>query len=407
MSWRPGPERDDEDLTAFERAQLQALHALVRGYEATQKQLNDLIFWLATRIAPGEVDRRQIKTPFAFTDMTPGQWRQFFEEALKDVHLSHGLTPVSPDALNLEREARQLRERLAAAEARIAELRVIAADAAEIQDDAAAGPTPEIVPPPAAPSDPQEVIIPGKPPASYQSLFSRQEESRKRELIFLALLAGKGYSAELGLRWELVQRIDGVANPDSGSLRRLILRMEKNKLLQRLPIAMGKYRIIIVILTELGETVARSMAITPVESEWARLMRLHGGDRQQKHAAQVCLFTHYARRGGWTTQVCPAADPPADPDVLLEKAGQRIYVEVEAGSGSVERRMKKWRNQRHLQGFTALCAPTEHLRRILTAEASAGGHSGMATDFEWLRAQRVKAGDRDVKLKETIWAQKW
>jgi DNA-binding PadR family transcriptional regulator len=318
------------------------------------------------------------------------------------------------------RENRQLRERLAAAEALIAELRAARARPQERGVEAGvAGQTPEVVSAADFPPDPLQLVIPENPPDPYHSLFSRQEESRRRELIFLALLAGKGYSAELGLRRELVQRIDGVTNPDSGSLRRLILRLEKNNLIQRLPIAMGKYRVIIILLTDLGDAVARAMAIPPVESEWERLMRLHGGERQQKHAAQVCLFTHYARRGGWTTQVCPEVKPPADPDVLLEKDGQRIYVEVEAASGSAERRMKKWRNQRQLQGFTAICAPTENVRRTLVAEASAGGKSGMATDFEWLRWQgkperaqetdgsASKRHDMDVKLKESIWAQQW
>jgi len=427
MSWQSWQDFADDDLTDFERAQLQAMQESVRQYEAVQKQLTDLLFWLATRIAPGEVDRRQAKTPFAFAAMTPGKWRHFFEKALKETELSHDLTSAPGNALALATENRELRERLAAVEARIAERRTDQAGSQTVAvgrqeasgekgsgEQTAARTTHEGGSP-----DSQKAVIDAKPPAVYRTLFSRQDESRKRELLFLTLVASRGYSVELGLRWALVQRIQAISNPDSGSVRRLILRLEKNKLIDRRPIVLGKYRIMIITLTDLGRNVVKAMGAPLVESEWERLMRLHGGERQQKHAAQVCLFTHYARRGGWATQVCPEVEPPADPDVLIEKDGQRIYVEVEAASGSVERRMKKWRNQRQLQGFTAICAPTENVRRTLVAEAGAGGKSGKATDFEWLRRQgrperreetdgtSSKQHDMDVKLRESIWAQAW
>jgi len=283
--------------------------------------------------------------------------------------------------------------------------------------------------------------IPKTPPRKYATLFSGKDrpKSRQREIIALALLAATGYSAEASLRWEVVQYCLSIAtpkdiedekvnkNPESGSIKRLFTRLEGKKLIERLAVTNGKSRIIINKLTDLGRTVVQEMSV-PIaeESEWERLMRLHGGERQQKHAAQVCLFTHYARRRGCTTQVCPEVEPPADPDVLIEKEGERIYVEMEAASGSAERRMKKWRNQRQLQGFTAICSPTGGIRKTMVTEASATGKSGMATDFEWLRRQgtppkliqsedendkdfekRKRKVDVNKKLKENIWAQKW
>ena len=222
-------------------------------------------------------------------------------------------------------------------------------------------------------------------------------------------MAGLGYSAESGMRWEIVQFAQRTASPDdekvlknseSGSVRRLILHLEAKKLIERITVISGQSKIIINVLTDLGKEVAQAMGVTLVESEWERLMRLHGGELQQKHAAQVCLFTSYARRRGWTTRVCPEAQPPADPDVLIEKDGQRIYVEVEAGSGSVERRMKKWRNMRNMQGFVAICAPTAAMRQTLVAEARSNTKKGMATDFGWLR-------QNDDEPQKGLWAQKW
>ncbi len=42
------------------------------------------------------------------------------------------------------------------------------------------------------------------------------------------------------------------------------------------------------------------------------------------------------------------------PDVLVEKDGRKIYVEVELGT----RKEQKWRNMQAAQGFVALCART-------------------------------------------------
>ena len=190
-----------------------------------------------------------------------------------------------------------------------------------------------------------------------------------------------------------------LTNPDSGSIKRLIASLEENKLIERIPVNVGQSRIIILRLTKLGRNVAQAMGVPIVESEWERLMRLHGGERQQKHAAMVCLFTAYARRRGWHTEVCPEVEPPADPDVLIEKDGERIYVEVEAGSGTAERRMKKWRNQRNLQGFVAICAPNEKVRQELVREARGNTKRGMATDLIWLRGK--------PREDNALWVETW
>ena len=394
FSWHEPDDFDDDELTEFERAQVLAMHEVVREYEAKNRAYHDLLYWLATRIVPGEVDRRQTRDPFAFADLGAAEWKRFFQTALKGVHLSQSLAPITPDVRRLEGENRRLRQQLAVLEAQYNELK---AERDRLQNtidqqkkDAETSKTQESQAS-KRPNDGGSITI----PKAYQALFSKGQEKRFREICVLKLLA-KGYSAEASIRFELTKHIDKLSNPDSGSIRRLILRLEDKKLVRRMPISTGKSRIIILQLAELGTIVVQKMGIKLVESEWERLMRLHGGERQQKHAAQVCLFTHYARKRGWRTQVCPEVQPPADPDVLIEKDGERIYVEVEAGSGSVERRMKKWRNQRNLQGFVALCAPSESTRRMLVREARSNTKRGMATDFLWLREQE-----------NGLWAETW
>lgn len=397
FGWRDPDDFNDDGLTDFERAQVRAMQEVVREYEAKSRAYHSLLYWLATRIAPEAVDRRLTKNPFAFADLSPEAWRRFFEKNLQRVHLSHGLAPITPA---LERENERLRQQLAAAEAQIAELQaerdrlqqsviVLRRESQSSTEIETASPEPEHV----------KLPIPDEPPPEYDVLFSppNKPKARRREVAALAIMAGTGYSAEASLRWEIVQFCQGMVTPrdikegkvpknhDSGSIKRIFLRLEEKNLLQRLVISVGQNRIVIIRLTDLGRSVVRAMGVPIVESEWERLMRLHGGERQQKHAAQVCLFTHYARKRGWRTEVCPKVDPPADPDALIEKDGKRIYVEVEAGSGTPERRMKKWRNQRNLQGFVALCAPSESIRRTLVNEARSNTKKGMATDFLWLR----------------------
>jgi hypothetical protein len=365
------------------------------------------------------VDSRQIKDPFAFANLSTDNWRAFFQAALKNVHLSQGLAPISPDIRKLKEENQQLRERLAALEAQLAELQT---DRNRLQETVITKRREDVQSTPEAPSAtisaPEQknsltFTIPKTPPRKYAALFSgtSQPKSRQRELIVLALLAGAGYSSEASLRWEVVQYCQRHASPqdvekglvvknhDSGSIKRIFFRLEEKKLLERLVIENGN-RIIINTLTDLGRTVAQEMGVPIVESEWERLMRLHGGERQQKHAAQVCLFAHYARKYGWKTHVCPEVKPPADPDILIEKGDENIYVEVEAGSGSPKRRMKKWRNQRNLQGFVAICAPTEATRKMLVREARSNSKKGMATDFMWIRNHKDE-------LELGLWAYTW
>jgi len=417
MTWNswfdsdPDDEEPEEELSAYDRAQLQAMSRAVAESRRIQKELDSILFWLATRIDPGEVDERLGKTPFAFSQMKPGDWKKFFEKALHNKFTVTAVTPVSQEAMQLRKENEELRRRLAEAEARLAEVQ---AERNRLQDAVIEQRRPDVQETPEPDSKQKKTpdfTIPQKPPTKYAILFSNGNTGQ-RELAFLAILAGNGYSAEASLRWELVQYAQRIAtpeekkkgdvlkDPDSGSIKRLIKRLEKRNLIQRHTVTNGQSRIIIVTLTELGKAVTAAMNVSIVESEWARLMRLHGGQAQEKHAAQVCLFTHYARQRGWTTRVCPEVEPPADPDVLIEKDGQQIYVEVEAGSGSPERRMKKWRNQRNLQGFTAICAPSASVRKRLVREARANSKKGMATDFMWLR-------DHKKEPELGLWAYRW
>jgi len=173
-------------------------------------------------------------------------------------------------------------------------------------------------------------------------------------------------------------------------------------------------RAVIVRLTEQGRQALAQIRLQPVEDEWTRIERLHGGARdggQMAHTAAICTFTHHARRRGYDTQVCPdmkgvapvgtslGLEIPAHPDVALtDPVGKMLYVEVQRGdSGTAQKRAVKWRNLFWLQGVVAICAATPAQARRYAEEARAAKAShGLVTDVRSLRAGHP-----------TLWTHEW
>ncbi len=122
MSWNAWrrPDFDDDDLTEYEKAQVRAMQDAVRQYEEDKKKYDGLIYWLASRIVPGDVDHRLSKDPFAFANMSPTKWRSFFEATLHDLYLTRGPAPIVQP---LKNENARLRQRIADLEAQIAEIK--------------------------------------------------------------------------------------------------------------------------------------------------------------------------------------------------------------------------------------------------------------------------------------------
>ena len=231
--------------------------------------------------------------------------------------------------------------------------------------------------------------LPPAPPTRYARLFQDWE----REGLVLHLLASTGWS----LRHAIDEAVAGQLGigVGSGSIKRLFRRLEKQGLVASHVHTLGDLRAAILLLTDLGKQVARTIRVEPVPSEWEQLMQAHGGERQAKHAALCCAFTYQARRRGWNAALCPTVSGPSQPDIEIRRGDERIYVEVEAESGEPERRMRKWRNQAELQGFVALCAHTAAVRQRIVAEARAAARHGRATDIRWLMRE------------EPLWADVW
>ena len=235
--------------------------------------------------------------------------------------------------------------------------------------------------------------VPKRPPRAYARYFPRNWD---REGLILALISsGLCLRVEIG---ELIGRRFGVSGR-AGSVKRLFVgkqrSLEARGIIYSEVHRVGRAGAMIVGLTDLGRKIAKACGWEVVETEWERLKRLHGGDRQLKHAAAVCIFAYHARRRGCKVEVVPQVEGPAEPDVLLiTGGGERIYVEVEAG----REKEAKWRNTADLQGFVALCAVNDRARDALVREIKSLGLPGRATDLGALIAEKDEG---------RLWMEEW
>ena len=126
------------------------------------------------------------------------------------------------------------------------------------------------------------------------------------------------------------------------------------------------------------------------------MLRLHGGERQKKHAATVATFAYQSRRRGFRVEVIPQVEGPAEPDAaVFDGDGKPVYVEVETG----RRRDRKWQNMADLQGFVAVCAGNEAAQAALVEEIKSLGIPGRATCLDVLIQDKEGTGK--------LWAQEW
>ncbi|MEI7672921.1 MAG: hypothetical protein WCK00_12495, partial [Deltaproteobacteria bacterium] len=191
----------------------------------------------------------------------------------------------------------------------------------------------------------------------------------------------------------------------SGSLKGILERLEEygyvcmGKLgMEKIGIGLNFYR-----LTPEGEGIYQAVEQEKqVESEWARLNRLHEGERFEEHTAACLAFAMHARRRGWGARVLPEMEGRSVPDVVVLRNDERINVEVELSTGR-EEKTAKWKNLAEANcGFVALCAATAERRERFILECRAEHLPGMATDLKTL----VTPYDK-VALDAELWASTW
>jgi DNA-binding MarR family transcriptional regulator len=160
--------------------------------------------------------------------------------------------------------------------------------------------------------------------------------------------------------------------------------------------SLGRMRV--VNLTDYGKALARALGVEPVESDWEKIVRLHNGEMQTRHAALVLLAAYQARLRGWKAEVMPfdpQETPWFQPDLkLTDPEGWFYYAEVETRSRV---KPKKWARMRQVN----LIVPSPAVRKWMVNRIRDMGIPGRAADLRTL-AQQAKAGELTG-----FWLEKW
>jgi hypothetical protein len=384
-------ERGLEDILDSERE-------LRKMAEVQNREMRKVLTEVAYRLAGDRMEKIRKQNPSAPDNWTAGDWRDFFAKNVKEGSgwnssddIRKRLEVIEGERNGAQKELEKLRRSLEEMEIQ----RTIGA-AGSSQES-------ETTPVPTAASSKEGVVeshelpdMPKKPPTRFASRLGIGKRWR-RQAQALYLMAVKGFS----LRLEILQVIGEIANvnPRSGSLTRMIDALVSKGLVDIGKISMSlsqPAKLAVLRLTDDGRELCGVLGWEPVESEWEKLIRLHDGNRQQEHTAGVLAFTYHSRRRGWEIEVLPYVEGNAEPDVLVMKGEERIFVEVEFGQD----KPNKWRNMAELQGFIALCAATAEKRSKLVAECKLDKLNGIATDIETLIQE---SGGVLGKL----WAEKW
>ncbi|MBN1978267.1 MAG: hypothetical protein JW918_12800 [Anaerolineae bacterium] len=232
--------------------------------------------------------------------------------------------------------------------------------------------------------------VPARPPAKYTRQIGGDW---KRKGIALGLIAS-GISLRIEAQRLLAWRVG--CKEDSSSIRKVFERLERAGLFEgecvRVHLASTRF----LWLTRLGQEVSEICRFDLRETDYQRLLRLHGGEKHKQHAAEAATFVYQARRRDFLVEVMPDVDGPAEPDVVISKEGERsVYVEVETEGD----REARWRHQVDLQGFVAVCGVTESQQERMVARLKDLGLPGRATNLEALMQDKEGAGN--------LWLEEW
>ncbi|MBN1139354.1 MAG: hypothetical protein JXM73_22445, partial [Anaerolineae bacterium] len=129
--------------------------------------------------------------------------------------------------------------------------------------------------------------VPDRPPAAYARYFGK---TWPREGLALALIAS-GISMRLEAAELVGRRFD--VNGRAGSVRRMFERMAKRGLFDSEVVNVGTASAMLLWLTGLGREVCKAVKFPVRETDYERMLRLHGGQRQKEHAGAVVVFAYH------------------------------------------------------------------------------------------------------------------
>ena len=230
--------------------------------------------------------------------------------------------------------------------------------------------------------------IPGRAIRSHSHHLSAHPGFWHKQALTLFLIS-QGFSLETEIKSLVAQKLGIQAN--AGSLYRAIIRLDESGILHRttlriqLGAALGEVTFALVRLTSRGRGLCRYLATRmddrwrPHETEWERMRRIHEqGKREPDHTLGTLIFAYQARKRGWKAGVMPNfQEGRFVPDAVVEKGGEKIYVEVELHYG----KEAKWRNMHNAMGYMAFCGRSPLHEETLREECKKVGEPIYATNL--------------------------
>jgi len=420
-------QRTMNDLLSAERAMREQNEKVLRGF-------NGLLHELAGRLDGTRFQNIQRDSPRSPSAWSVDEWKAFFDE----VNLATGWNAPQ---VRENREIAELIQKVEEYERQIAQLEN-ALKQERVQNTAApVGSAPQAQ---QQPADKKSKAVPRLAPSPVLLPLNEDELTPPLETImrdvraimpglpkripapFDKVLGGKRNGTDLDQaiqrywimlyligRWRLSAwlEIDAVTCPltnvqsGAGSVSRAMKKdLNKKNFVVSETIALPYTSLALHRLSPEGERLFESVFdAKPVENEWARINRLHQGEREPQHTMAIIACAIHARARGYSTRVLPDnRQTSTPPDLWIERGEEKLYVEVEL---SEKENPVKWKNQAAMNnGKVAICAGTINQRDALVADCKAMKLTGYAMNLEAI----VKAKPFDkITPDDPLWLEVW
>lgn len=416
-------EQDIRNLVEAERELRLNAERIARAYREVMTET-------AFRLAGAKLEELRRSAPDVPDGWTPADWRDFW----LSIHLNGGsgwqaekgengngakLAVLERENLILKEKLEQVKMELALAQKELEAQRQKAVQAEakpkEKKGEVQTTPTARSLTAGDLPAAQQHLlaelkalVIP-QPPGMYQQQLGAKENPLRyrRKVLILYVIARGGINSRLEVD-RMIGVVEGLS-PRSNSVKAPAEELVKSGLLIGSTLAMSEpfqTSLAVYRLSEDGKAVCRLWGWEVVESEWERVNRLHQGGAQEAHTLMLLSFAMHARMRGWNALLLPEAQGNADPDVLVERDGERWYVEVERGDGS----RRKWRNLAQVNGGrVALCAADPAGRDRLVRDCKAERLGGAATDLRSLVFDENNQPRSlvDIGRDDPLWLERW
>lgn len=407
---------------------LQAERDLRRKSEDTIRAMRQVLVETANRFDGTRLETLRRDDPSIPANWGASDWKRFFDEVSAPAHGWVTNTTVAPDTKaqrELQKQIVDLQNAIHQAELdlegerakSLPPLKAVVSVSSANQTLTAADSI-EKIPSNATPAlmviveDAKKMFgnFPKKIPAAFSSILSGGGRTGgdltrvfQRYWIILYLIGHWRLTATMELEEALAETVGVSAG--SGSMRRVMLDLEQVHILisEILELRSPRTALKLYRFSPEGEKLYQSLfGARPHENDWARMIRLHEGERFPEHTLAVLAFTMHARKRGWATQVLPeVTESKSEPDAWIILGDEKLYVEVELGE---KERVSKWRNQAALNGGrTALCAATQKTRARLSGDCKLDHLPGLATDLESL----IKGKFKLIDSASPLWMENW